>query len=161
LRFDSLEIICPNVGAIYNIVSSLSSRIETKELFTVAWFLLDLTERVAPGLGLQQCFHMMWSTNYQDDGRSDFRKRELVVYRSRLGMISHGKVGLGIVALLAAVTPASAIPVTYYDSFVGTGSLGGQAFTNAAVTLSASLDTANVIARPPPGTPGFRAFSDH
>jgi len=46
--------------------------------------------------------------------------------------------------LVGFVTPADAAPITYEFSGIGTGSIGGTAFTDAFVVFTGTADTANV-----------------
>ena len=46
--------------------------------------------------------------------------------------------------LAGMVVPALAAPITYTVTAIGTGSLGGSSFTNAAVTVTLTGDTAGV-----------------
>jgi hypothetical protein len=51
---------------------------------------------------------------------------------------------IATVVLVASTIAASATPITYTDTFTGSGSLGGVSFTNQLVTLTGVGDTANV-----------------
>jgi hypothetical protein len=51
---------------------------------------------------------------------------------------------LGIAAAFAAASPAFAIPITYTEQVVASGSLDGVGFTDASVLLTMNNDTANV-----------------
>ena len=46
--------------------------------------------------------------------------------------------------LVGFVAPADAAPITYEFTGIGTGSIGGTAFTDAAVVFTGTADTANV-----------------
>jgi hypothetical protein len=54
------------------------------------------------------------------------------------------RIAIAAVVLTWLVIPAWAEPVTYIDSAVGTGSLGGVAFTNELITLTGTADTFNI-----------------
>ena len=51
-----------------------------------------------------------------------------------------------VVALLGFATIVEAAPITYVQSGIASGMIGGSAFTNALVQLTAIGDTANVVA---------------
>ena len=66
-------------------------------------------------------------------------------------------VGLLVVTiLLLSQGAALAVPITYIETATASGSLGGVAFTNAVITLTAEADTTNVS--PPPGAPSPSLF---
>lgn len=52
---------------------------------------------------------------------------------------------LGVAASISAATPSHAFPITYTEQATATGSLGVAAFTDAAVVLTMTNDTANVM----------------
>lgn len=56
--------------------------------------------------------------------------------------------GVGITGALLGAGPAFAVPITYTEQAVGSGSLDGVAFTDATVVLTMINDTANVIGGP-------------
>ncbi len=56
--------------------------------------------------------------------------------------------GVGITGALLGATSAFAVPITYTEQAVGSGSLDGVAFTGATVVLTMVNDTANVIGGP-------------
>ena len=49
------------------------------------------------------------------------------------------------ILLLGVAGPAQAVPITYTQSGIATGTIGGSIFTNALVTYTATGDTDNVI----------------
>lgn len=55
---------------------------------------------------------------------------------------------LGVAGAISAATPSLAVPVTYIEQAIATGSLGGVAFTDANVVLTMNNDTTNVIGGP-------------
>lgn len=57
--------------------------------------------------------------------------------------------GVGVTAALLGAAPAFAIPITYTEQAVASGSLDGVAFTDAAVVLTMTNDTANVTGSAP------------
>jgi len=56
--------------------------------------------------------------------------------------------GIGIAAASLGANPAFAVPITYTEQTVGSGSLDGVAFTDATVVLTMINDTANVTGGP-------------
>ncbi len=57
--------------------------------------------------------------------------------------------GVGITGTLLGASSAFAVPITYTEQAVGSGSLDGVAFTNATVVLTMVNDTANVTGSAP------------
>ena len=57
--------------------------------------------------------------------------------------------GVGVTGALLGATPAFAVPITYTEQAVGSGSLDGVAFTDATVVLTMINDTANVTGSAP------------
>ena len=59
----------------------------------------------------------------------------------------HGAVTFTVIlgSLLGTVGNAEAVPITYTEQVVGTGSLGSSTFTNALVTITFTGDTENVF----------------
>jgi hypothetical protein len=57
--------------------------------------------------------------------------------------------GVGITGALLGTSSAFAIPITYTEQAVGSGSLDGIPFTDASVVLTMINDTANVTGSPP------------
>ncbi|MGA8548982.1 MAG: PEP-CTERM sorting domain-containing protein [Stellaceae bacterium] len=57
--------------------------------------------------------------------------------------------GVGLTAALLGATPAFAVPITYTEQAVASGSLDGVAFTDAAVVLTMTNDTGNVTGSAP------------
>lgn len=52
---------------------------------------------------------------------------------------------MGVASTIAAVSPSLAAPITYVEQATATGSLDGVAFSNAALVMSMTNDTANVV----------------
>jgi hypothetical protein len=58
--------------------------------------------------------------------------------------------------LLYGACPVNAVPITYVEETIGTGTLGSSSFTNSLVTLTLVGDTTNVSPFPPAiSGPGF------
>jgi hypothetical protein len=55
---------------------------------------------------------------------------------------------LGGAGMIAAASPALAVPITYTDSFTASGTLGGIGFTDDNVVVTVDADTANVTGAP-------------
>jgi hypothetical protein len=49
---------------------------------------------------------------------------------------------------IALPAVAHAVPITYSESAIASGNLGGQSFTNALVTTTGSADTNNIVSAP-------------
>lgn len=62
-------------------------------------------------------------------------------------------------ACVAGIAAASvhASPILYNFSFVGSGSLGGQAFANQPINITVAGDTSTVRVIPPPGPANFNS----
>jgi hypothetical protein len=55
---------------------------------------------------------------------------------------------LDVAVSMSWAVPALAVPITYTETVTATGSLGGVAFSNAAIVLTMHNDTTNVIGGP-------------
>jgi hypothetical protein len=55
---------------------------------------------------------------------------------------------IAIVVLAVSTVAASATPITYIETFIGSGALNGVSFTNQLVTFTGIGDTTNVTSRP-------------
>jgi hypothetical protein len=55
---------------------------------------------------------------------------------------------IAIIVLAVSTVAASATPITYIETFIGSGALNGVSFTNQLVTFTGIGDTTNVTSRP-------------